>query len=104
MKKKFIVESLSTFYEIHVVEAENEEQAKEIAKETDWNMSDWLGQTFIDVRDYTEEEIQRFYKRDKYFFKGYTTMDVNGDIYYMHPDGKINKNMPVIRNFDEKNV
>lgn len=98
MKKKFIVESISTFYEIHVVEAESEEQAKEIAKETDWNMSEWIGQTFIDVRDHTEEEIDRFQKRDKYFFKGYATMDENGNIYYMHPDGSINPNMPVIKN------
>lgn len=104
MKKKFIVESLSTFYEIHVVEAENEDQAKQIAKETDWNMSQWLGDTFIDVRDCTESELERFHNRDKYFFKGYTTMDDKGDIYYMHPDGKINKNMPVIHNSDEKVV
>lgn len=104
MKKKFIVESLSTFYEIHVVEAESEEQAKEIAREADWNMSDWLGQTFIDVRDSTDSEIERFQQRDKYFFRGYTTMNEDGDIVYMHPNGEINKNMPIIRKFNEKVV
>ena len=51
-KKRFAVETISTFAEVHLVYAENEEEAKKIAANADYNTSKWLGQQVIKYRDW----------------------------------------------------
>ena len=92
-KKKFIVETISTFSEIHIVEAENEEQAQFIAKNSDYNASKWLGQQIANVSVFKEEDMPRLKQLDSYFFEGYATTTEDGDLVYKRPDGSVNGGM-----------
>jgi hypothetical protein len=98
---KFIVETLNTFHEVHVIEAESAEQAQEIAKHSDYNASIWLGTTFLEVNDYSEERIANWKKRDSYFFDGYAQVDDDGLLEYRRPDGSFNGNMPTMKIFEK---
>ena len=94
-KKRFAVETISTFAEVHIVFAENEEQAKKIAAEADYNTSKWLGQTVIRVRDCGKKQIERYKQEDKYFFDGVAMINEEGHLFYTDFDGKIvNEAMP----------
>jgi hypothetical protein len=93
-KKKFIVETISTFSEIHIVEAENEQQAQFIAKNSDYNASKWLGQQFVAVEKYSEQDLKRIKARDDYFFEGYSTIDKDGCLVYKKMNGQVYGNMP----------
>ena len=92
--KKFVVESVCTFYEIHVVEAENEEMAAKIAAHSDYNASKWLGSQVANISKFKEKDLTRLKKVDSYFFEGYACVDDNGHLIYKKPDGTINGNMP----------
>ena len=92
---KFIVETLQTFQEVHVIEAENEEQAKKISEQTDYNASIHLGQTIIDVQKFSEAKLKRWKEREPYFFDGYAVVE-DGSLVYRKPDGSLNGNMPKI--------
>jgi hypothetical protein len=94
-KKRFAVETISTFAEVHIVFAENEEEAKTIAANSDYNTSKWLGQQLIRVRDCGKKQIERYKQEDKYFFNGATMIDNENYIVYTDIDGKvINPAMP----------
>ena len=94
-KKRFAVETLSTFTEVHVVFAENEEEAKKIAAIADYNTSKWLGQQVIRVRDCGKKQIVRYKQEDKYFFEGAAMIDDEKFVVYTDLDGKIiNEAMP----------
>ena len=94
-KKRFAVESLSIFSETHIVFAENEEKAKKIAAEADYNTSNWLGQKVFRVRDCGKKQIERYKQEDKYFFEGAATIDKQDYLIYTDLDGKVvNENMP----------
>ena len=94
-KKRFAVESLSTFAEVHIVFAENEEEAKKIAAEADSNTSNWLGQKVIRVRDCGKKQIVRYKQEDKYFFNSAAMIDDEGYLIYTDLEGEIvNKAMP----------
>ena len=94
-KKRFAVESLSTFAEVHIVYAKDEEEAKKIAAEADSNTSNWLGQKVIRVRDCGKKQIERYKQEDKYFFEGAATIDKQDYLIYTDLDGKVvNENMP----------
>ncbi len=94
-KKRFAVETISTFAEVHVVFAENEEEAKKIAANSDYNTSKWLGQQLIRVRDCGKKQIVRYKQEDKYFFEGAAMIDDEKFIVYTDLDGKIiNEAMP----------
>lgn len=82
---KYIVETFSTFREIHVVEAENEEIAKKIAADSDYNMSKWLGQQVATIYPYSEDHIQRFRDEDNYFWDGVKSIDAEGYLCYTRP-------------------
>ena len=97
--KKFVVESVCTFYEIHVVEAENEDQAKLIASQSDYNASKWLGTQVSNVTEYREEDLPRLKNIDSYFFDGYACVDAEGNMSYKKMDGTPNGNMPVTKIF-----
>ena len=90
---KFIVETLQTFHECHIVEAENEEQAKKIAENSDYNASLHLGSTLVDVQKFSESKLKRWRERESYFFDGYAAVE-NGLLVYRKPDGTLNGNMP----------
>lgn len=97
---KFIIETLNTFHEVHVIEAENEEKAKKIAEQSDYNASVWLGTTFVDVQKYSESKLKRWREREPYFFEGYARVDENGVLEYRKPDGTLNGNMPTTKIFE----
>jgi hypothetical protein len=84
---KYLVEVLSTFRNVYVVEAENEEDALLVTENCDDNWQEWLGQQKLDVRPYTEEQRNYFKNKDKYFWEGHTSLDENGHIVYHYPDG-----------------
>jgi len=97
--KRFSVESVSTFYEVHIVHAENEDQAKHIASQADYNASKWLGQQISNVRVCDDADLIRFKELDDYFFAGSASVNKNGELYYMKEDGTVNGNMPITKIF-----
>lgn len=90
---KFIVETLNTFHEVHVIEAESAEQAQEIAQHTDYNASVWLGTTNVDTQEYDEVKLQRWKEREPYFFEGYAVVE-DGYLIYRKMNGEMNGSMP----------
>ena len=88
-KKRFAVETVSTFAEVFIVYAENEEEAKKIAANADYNTSKWLGQQVIRIRDCGKKQIVRYKQEDKYFFEGAAMIDDEGFIVYTDLDGKV---------------
>ena len=98
---KFLVESLQTFHEVHVIEAKTAEEAKKIAAESDYNASIWLGTTFLEVNSYSDARIKQWKKREQYFFDGYARVDENGVLEYRKPDGTLNGNMPTMKIFEK---
>jgi len=104
-KKRFAVETLSTFAEVHIVYAENEEEAKKIAANADPNTSKWLGQQVIRIRDCGKKQIERYKQEDKYFFDGAAMIDDENFVVYTDLDGKvINEHMSkvYVGDFDDK--
>jgi hypothetical protein len=93
VKKKFVVETVSTFYEVHLVEAENEDEAKFIVANSDYNASKWLGQQVASVNEFDERDMPRLRKLDTYFFDGYATIE-NDYLVYRKMNGELNGNMP----------
>jgi len=94
-KKRFAVETISTFAEVHVVFAKDEEEAKKIAENSDYNTSKWLGNKVIRVRDCRKKQIKRYKNEDKFFFNGAAMIDDENYLIYTDIDGKvINENMP----------
>jgi hypothetical protein len=95
MSKKhlFVVETVNTFSEVHIVEAENEEAAKKIAANSDYNVSKWLGIQVLNVYNFDERELPRLKQLDSYFFNGYACVDDEGYLYYRKMDGEVNGNM-----------
>lgn len=97
--KKFVVESVNTFYEIHIVEAEDEDQAKMIASQADYNASKWLGAQVSNVTEYQESDMDRLKNIDSYFFDGYACVSEEGFLYYRKMDGTLNGQMPQTKIF-----
>ena len=92
-KKKFVVETVNTFYEVHLVEAKNEEEAKFIVANSDYNASKWLGQQVANISEFDERDIPRLQSVDSYFFDGYATIEDN-KLLYRKMDGTLNHAMP----------
>ena len=88
-KKRFAVETLSTFAEVHVVYAKDEEEAKKIAANADYNTSKWLGQQVVRIRDCGKKQIERYKQEDKYFFDGAAMIDDENFVVYTDLDGKV---------------
>jgi hypothetical protein len=84
---KYIVEQLSCFRNVHVVEAESQEEAIAISEQADDNWQEWLGCLKVDVNEYTEERISYFRDRD-YFWSGVAYKDADGFVGYIHPNGE----------------
>ena len=94
-KKRFAVETISTFAEVNIVFAENEEEAKKIAAHSDYNTSKWLGQQVVRVRKCKDKDIERYKKEDTYFFTGAALITEEKFLVYTDLEGKvINESMP----------
>ena len=87
---KYIVESFVIFREVHVVEADTEESAKFIAKNSDYNASDHISTEVFDVYECNETDMSRFKKKSDYFWDGYTSLDGDSIVYH-HKDGILRK-------------
>jgi hypothetical protein len=85
---KYVVETIVTFREVHVVEAENEEIAKEISLNSDYNMSKHLGSQIVTIYPYSNEHFERFCKEDQYFWNGIKGVDAEGYLTYQRSDGE----------------
>lgn len=96
MKKKYIVQTLVTFVEYHIVEANNEREAELIALDSDYNTSIHIGTKPLMINEVVDEkrDIANIRKKDPYFFQGYATIDDEGYLTYMKMDGTVNGNMP----------
>ncbi len=86
--KRFVVESVSTFVEVHVVHAKNKEEAEFIARNSDYNSSKWLGQQIVDINECSDEDIERYRGRDNYFFDGSAQIDEEENLFYTDLKGK----------------
>jgi hypothetical protein len=93
-KKKFVVETVCTFVEAHVVEAVDEKEAEFIAQNSDYNASKWIGTQVANIYEFKKEDIERLKKLDNYFFEGHATITDDGYLVYIRPDGEVNGNMP----------
>jgi len=94
--KRFSVETVSTFYEVNIVFAENEEMARTIAAQTDYNLSKWLGEQVVNVREAKDKDIERFKEIDEYFFEGAAKVDEEENLVYTDLNGEIvNSRMPI---------
>jgi hypothetical protein len=91
MKYKYIVETIGIFRMVHVVEAENQTEAFDIARVSDDNWQEHLGEMRIDISEYTEEQIAHF-KKKEYFWDGVAFKDEDGFVAYIHPNGQVVKN------------
>jgi hypothetical protein len=92
-KKRFVVETVNTFYEIHLIEAENEEEARFIVNHSDYNASKWLGQQIANVSEFNESDLPRLKSVDSYFFEGVATIE-NDFLVYKNIDGTPHGSMP----------
>lgn len=84
---KFIVETLQTFREVHVIEAESREMAEKIAENSDYNMSVFLGSQIITVKPYSEAAIEDYRADDEYFWDGVKSVNEDGFLVYTTPHG-----------------
>lgn len=84
---KYIVETLGVFRMVHVVEANNEDDAFAIARAADDNWQEHLGEMKVDVQEYSEEHIKRFKEKD-FFWDGVSYRADNGTVGYIHPNGE----------------
>lgn len=84
---KYIVETLQVHRMVHVVEAENEDEALKVARVADDNWQEYLGELKIDVNEFTEEQISHF-KKKEFFWDGVSYLDEEGQIQYKRPEIK----------------
>jgi len=80
---KYLVQSISTFHLAHVVEAENEEQAKLIATDADDNWQKWKGLQFVGTTplDQAQDTIKALKAQDEFFWSGHSYLK-DGKIEY----------------------
>ena len=87
LKMKYLVEVLSTFRNVYVIEAASEEEALKVTEHCDDNWQEWLGYQKLDVRPFTDEQREYFKSKDNYFWEGYISVNEDGHIVYNYPDG-----------------
>jgi hypothetical protein len=85
---KYIVESIGMFRQVHVVEAENEDTAMEIARTADDNWQQYLGEMKVDISQFTPERIKHFQEKE-FFWEGISFKDENGVVRYKHKNGQV---------------
>jgi hypothetical protein len=85
---KYIVESIGMFRQVHVVEAENEDAAMEVARNADDNWQQYLGEMKVDISEFTPERIKHFQEKE-FFWEGISFKDENGVVRYKHKNGQV---------------
>jgi hypothetical protein len=85
---KYIVETISTFRQVHVVEADSEFDALYLAEHADDNWQDHLGVMKYSITECTEQTLAP-YKAMKYFWDGVASLDADRNIKYVYPDGRV---------------
>ena len=65
---KYIVEQMSVFRNVYVIEADTEEEAVKISEYADDNWQEWLGNLKIDINEYSDERIAYFKNKQYYCF------------------------------------
>jgi hypothetical protein len=85
---KYIVESIGMFRQVHVVEAENEDTAMEVARNADDNWQQYLGEMKVDISEFTPERIKHFQEKE-FFWEGISFKDENGVVRYKHKNGQV---------------
>jgi hypothetical protein len=85
---KYIVESIGMFRQVHVVEAENEDAAMEVARNADDNWQEYLGEMKVDISEFTPERIKHFQEKE-FFWEGISFKDENGVVRYKHKNGQV---------------
>ena len=83
----FIVETLQTFREVHVIEANSREDAEKIAENSDYNMSVFLGSQILTVKPYSHVSIEEYRAEDKYFWEGVKSVNADGYLVYTTSHG-----------------
>jgi len=86
--KKYIVETVSSYRMVHVVEVEDESDIPLLTKNADDNWQQHLGELQFDITEYSEEKIARFREKD-YFWDGVSFISEDGFIKYKYPNGEI---------------
>lgn len=88
MKKKYFVETISLFRNVHVVEVEegDTDMMKWITTNTDANYDEWLGSKIHDVTEYSDELMDLKYKNKNYWWNGNVVVE-DGIAYYQDKDG-----------------
>lgn len=84
---KFIVETLQTFREVHVIEADSREIAVKIAENSDYNMSVFLGSQILTVKPYSDVSVEDYRAEDEYFWDGVKSVNADGYLVYTTPHG-----------------
>lgn len=84
---KFIVETLQSFREVHVIEAESREMAEKIAENSDYNMSVFLGSQILCVKPYSEQAVDQYQDEDEYFWDGVKSVNEDGYLVYTTSHG-----------------
>lgn len=85
---KYIVETLSMFRQVHVVEADSEFDAIFLAEHADDNWQEHLGVMKHSITECTEQTLAP-YKEMKYFWDGVISLDDERNIKYVYPDGRV---------------
>jgi hypothetical protein len=93
MKKRFVVETVNTFYEIHLIDAVDEDEARLIVQNSDYNASKWLGQQVANISEFKESDMPRLKNVDSYFFQGVATIE-DDYLVYKNMDGSAHGSMP----------
>lgn len=86
--KKYIVETVSMYRMVHVVEVEDESDIPLLTQNADDNWQQHLGELRFDITEYSEEKVARFREKD-YFWDGVSTINEAGFIVYKYPNGEI---------------
>ena len=93
MKKRFVVETVNTFYEIHLVDAVDADEARFIVQNSDYNASKWLGQQVANISEFKKSDLPRLKNVDSYFFEGVATIE-DDYLVYKNMDGSAHGSMP----------
>jgi hypothetical protein len=97
MPKVYAVESVISFYEVNLVEADSPEEAAEIAEHSDYNASKYLGRNVSVITEFKDEDRQRYSQLDTYFFEGYASVADDGSLIYKRMDGTLNGSMSAVK-------
>lgn len=87
MKK--IIETISMFRNVYVVDINDNSEVELIASNADSNYEEYLGHKIIEVSDY-DENIFRF-KNKKYFYSSTCFIDEEGYLSYQRENGEVRR-------------